>query len=661
MQLHNISKIYHNRNNEVLAINTLDLTIENKDFILLLGPSGCGKTTLLNIIGGVDTDFTGSINKKKCVAYVEQEIRLFESMTVKENLYLANNDKKFVDIQLERFKLKEHGNKKVLELSNGQKKRVQIIQKLCLNPDILLCDEPTAALDKDNAEIVLEELKRLSKKMCVMIATHEENMTKSYADRIIRMQDGKLISDDHLHDTEKLDSTFKHQKRNIREYASYSLAYVVSRPWTLLLSLLFFILTTLTVYGSIYSIYTLKTNDESAITWYYGENQVRSYPNQVDYDEFGTATANQFDVYSIDAPNLIMDEVPEIIGFTAGWEGAFYNSIVTNSKGHNFLDYVEKGFFCVDRSKDQLIDINYLFPPMPQLFINPEQHRTTRATVYEMRSFSDLPLLLGSVPEKDHEILISRDYANLILENLGLSNIQELIGKQIDFYAYVSDQRYSNASDYHLKLTISGITSYTNQAEYQMFLCENVYDHWRVEKYKMNKDEMRYEYLNFILDPKTNFEKTIEKINQSYPQSFSHFEQGMFVPDMNADDTLYERPRNLLLISFLCFLCIFILECIIENMKYKQKYKENNILKCLDYKVMLCKILEEFYLLGMTLCILLCTMQPICVGLNTLSSHLGYGDMISFVPWLLCVVALFTTVMRFMVKLIIMKIKDKVK
>lgn len=194
MKLNHVYKTYHNKNNNINALIDINLEIKNKGIVTIVGPSGSGKTSLLNIIAGVDNHFEGKTEIFEKVEIIEQNIILFESMSVIDNLLICGTKEKSIEL-LEKFDLKDQINKPVKHLSNGQKKRVQIIRSLLMEPDILLCDEPTASLDYDNKRIIMNLLKEISENCCVIVVTHELDIAHEYSDRMLTIDNGRLIDD----------------------------------------------------------------------------------------------------------------------------------------------------------------------------------------------------------------------------------------------------------------------------------------------------------------------------------------------------------------------------------------------------------------------------------------------------------------------------------
>ena len=192
MKLINISKIYHNKHSDVTALNQLNLEINQIGITAIIGPSGCGKTTLLHILSGRETDFEGERIVRGNIEVIEQDVILFEKMSVLDNLKMVSDNIEETERLLTHFQMEEHKKKKIKNLSVGQKKRVQIIRSLLNHPDYLLCDEPTSSLDYENAETVMQMLCEISQEISVVIVTHDRAIVDHYADQVIKMQKGAL-------------------------------------------------------------------------------------------------------------------------------------------------------------------------------------------------------------------------------------------------------------------------------------------------------------------------------------------------------------------------------------------------------------------------------------------------------------------------------------
>ena len=208
LELKNVCKKY---DREVLK--KINLKFENKGFICLVGESGSGKTTLLNIIGGLEQPDSGkvifngnniknidsSFYSNQLVSFINQNYNLIDKYTVLENILLPIELRRIrspcnVDNILKMLGIYSLKNKKVISLSGGEKQRVAIARCIVQNTRVILADEPTGALDSENAYSVMRILKNLSKQKLVIVVTHNIELANSFADDIIKINDGKICS-----------------------------------------------------------------------------------------------------------------------------------------------------------------------------------------------------------------------------------------------------------------------------------------------------------------------------------------------------------------------------------------------------------------------------------------------------------------------------------
>lgn len=220
LELKNIKKVYRTGDEKVEALKGVSLKFRESEFVSILGASGCGKTTLLNIIGGLDRYTSGDliINGKSTkkfkdrdwdayrnykVGFIFQSYNLISHQTVLSNVELAltiggisKKERRQRAINaLEDVGLKDQINKKPNQLSGGQMQRVAIARALVNNPDIILADEPTGALDTKTSVQVMEILKRISKNKLIIMVTHNPELAEKYSSRIIRILDGTITED----------------------------------------------------------------------------------------------------------------------------------------------------------------------------------------------------------------------------------------------------------------------------------------------------------------------------------------------------------------------------------------------------------------------------------------------------------------------------------
>lgn len=251
LKLKNIKKNYILGNEQIKALKGINIEFRKNEFVAILGPSGCGKTTLLNIIGGLDHYTSGdliidSVSTKKYkdkdwdtyrnhkVGFVFQNYNLITHQNVLSNVELAlslsgvgKKERKLKAIEaLEKVGLKDQLYKKPNQMSGGQMQRVAIARALVNNPDIILADEPTGALDTKTSEQIMEILQEISKKQLVIMVTHNPELAKKYATRIINLLDGEIISDTKPY-TEKLEKEngkSKNKKTSMSFWTAFNLS-----------------------------------------------------------------------------------------------------------------------------------------------------------------------------------------------------------------------------------------------------------------------------------------------------------------------------------------------------------------------------------------------------------------------------------------------------
>ena len=237
-ELNKVSRYYLVDKKKKYVLRDVTLSLPNRGLITILGKSGSGKSTLLNMLGKIDNPSEGTIffNNENISKYKEKETSSFHASAVSfifQHYHLLDRQTALYNVMLpalikgesynaakkEAIKLLNDFsinsvlfNKKCADLSGGERERIAILRSFINKPLVLLADEPTGALDKNNAVLVMESLKKISKESLVVLVTHNQRLAREYSDRIIHMQDGKIVRDERINNTYNSKDTFLLEK-----------------------------------------------------------------------------------------------------------------------------------------------------------------------------------------------------------------------------------------------------------------------------------------------------------------------------------------------------------------------------------------------------------------------------------------------------------------
>ena len=516
LKLENITKIYERKNFKQIALNDVTLVFRNNEFVSILGPSGSGKTTLLNIIGGLDKYTYGNLiidgvstkkykerdwnnYRSKKVGFIFQSYNLINHQTVLSNVLLSLNiagKPKKESIKLAKKVLKDVGlenyiKKKPKELSGGQMQRVAIARALVTNPDIILCDEPTGALDSQTSIQIMELLKEISKEKLVIMVTHNVTLANKYSDRVIALNDGVITYDTSPYEVENYSlKKIKNKRKAMNKFTSLSLSFnnlLTKKSRTLLTSFA----------GSIGIIGIALVLSLSKGT--------QKYINKIEKNTFSKYPISIMESY-IDYQNMFDKEKESCKNGSICSINDLTNNVVNDNKINSiskFSNILKQNY---DNINNYTLDINYNYNI--DLNIYKDNKMIENSSLYFKEFFNnnspllkEYTLIYGKLPEKYNEIVIVTD------ENgkLPLSLMKSLfINEDIDLSKIINIS-YEKIIDSKFKLVSE--TSY--------YIYEN--DTWQYIKNNQDK-------INDILDKSINLKITgILKLNKDAVISESGF------------------------------------------------------------------------------------------------------------------------------------------
>ena len=485
LKLENVTKSYKTGDFEQQALKGVSLEFRKNEFVSILGPSGSGKTTLLNIIGGLDRYDNGDliINGKStkkfkdkdwdayrnnCIGFVFQSYNLINHISVLANVEMcmtlsgvSSKEKKKRALEvLEKVGLKEHAHKKPNQLSGGQMQRVAIARALVNNPDVILADEPTGALDSETSVQIMELIKEIAKDKLVIMVTHNPELAKNYSTRIVEFKDGNLVSDSNpISEIDLLQNDYKIRKTSMNFFAALklSLSNIITKKGRTLLTAfassigiigIALILSlsngfdiqinkfekdTLCQMPIVISEQAMNVSEEDMMSMM-GDSNGEDYPNEQVIYPLTTVTD------MIHTNNITKEYKEYIDDINPDWIGGISNMRATKL---NVLAKVN--------GTTKLLNAENMFFPLPEQIDN-----TRTDTIIE----DNFELIYGEMPTKKEDLLLLINTKNKldskIFEILGYTSedtitFEEIVGKE--FKVILNDDLYKNMGNYFVMNT----------------------------------------------------------------------------------------------------------------------------------------------------------------------------------------------------------------
>ena len=511
LKLLKISKSYKTGTFIQKALNNVSLNFRKNEFVAILGPSGSGKTTLLNIIGGLDRYDNGDLiikgkstkkfkdkdwdaYRNKSVGFIFQSYNLINHISILDNVEMGMTlsgkkgkirRKKALEL-LKKVGLLEHKHKKPNQLSGGQMQRVAIARALANDPEIILADEPTGALDTKTSNQIMELIKEIAKDKLVIMVTHNPDLANVYADRVIHMQDGKIIEDTNIAEEKEIDDTYKLKRTKMSFFTALHLSLnniKTKKGRTILTSFA----SSIGIIGI--AIILALSNGFSKQVLKFEEQTSDAMPVIIMMQNLNlTDGGNMKDMISLNSGQTPLTESEKKDEFTNKKEVKAIKekeTMTINNITDEYLDYLKK----INKNYISSVSMEYniklnLIQKVDNKYINLNDLNITYASMpytnfdnyKEGQIFSNYyDLLEGHFPREKNEVMIEVDTANRVNKDLlkafGVTDenvsFDKLIGKTIklvkndDYYSdfnglYVhnelNDNLYNNPNNLELKL-----------------------------------------------------------------------------------------------------------------------------------------------------------------------------------------------------------------
>ncbi len=443
LKLVNICKNYKTGDFNQQALDNINLSFNENEFVSILGPSGSGKTTLLNIIGGLDRYDSGDLiikgkstkkfkNKdfdsyrNKSIGFIFQNYNLITHIDILSNVEMGmtlsglkkRKRRKIALELLEKVNLKEHRHKKPNQLSGGQMQRVAIARALSNNPEIILADEPTGALDSSTSTQIMKLIKDISKDKLVIMVTHNEELAKEYSDRIINMKDGKVIGDTQKNTVEEIDKKYVLNKTKMKFLTALNLSLnniKTKKGRTLLMSFassigiigISLILALSNGFSKQIEKFERNTSDVMPIMITHQKQNVEEIKNEI-------ISSNKYKNKKLYSDKNIINVTEkkeskynnisnEFVSYIKNMNPNYMSSLGFNhSLKLNLIQNSDDGYYMIDSLE--------LFKPLPIRNFNDKKVSEIITNYYD--------LLYGKLPTSYNELLLEIDKSNSIDENI---------------------------------------------------------------------------------------------------------------------------------------------------------------------------------------------------------------------------------------------------
>ena len=529
LELREIKKVYKTADESVQALKGVSIKFRESEFVSILGQSGCGKTTLLNIIGGLDRYTSGDliingVSTKKYkdrdwdtyrnhkIGFIFQSYNLISHQTVLANVELAltisgiskRERRKRAIEALDKVGLRSHIKKKPNQLSGGQMQRVAIARALVNNPDIILADEPTGALDTKTSVQVMDILREISKDKLIIMVTHNQELAEEYSSRILRILDGEIIDDTNPIKEDEVISNNVEPRRSRKRKRKASMGFLSAIRLSLNNLLTKKARTILVAFAGsigiigIALILALSTGFQEYIDKIQ-EDTLSSYPL--------TVTSESADITSM-LLTMVGSEGYERKGDGKVTEEQYITNMFSNIKENDlktFKEYIEKNR---EKIKEDVTDVEYTYSVSPVIYtvdakenlaqLNPSSMMSSIYTSSAMSMFSSssgvfsqlndereelkksYEVLAGRWPEKYDEMIIilssPERISDFLIYSLGLRDTKELndvmkkimAGEEIDLNNEPLVMTYDELMNIDLRL-INASDMYQYNSKYKIY------------------------------------------------------------------------------------------------------------------------------------------------------------------------------------------------
>ena len=633
MRIEKINKIYHNQNKQVHALKDVSVDFIAQGICFIVGKSGSGKSTLLKILAGLDKDYTGSVKGFDGAYYVSSGYDLLSQLTVKQNLSLTRVSEKKTIKALQRYHLSDCENKKVKLLSNGEKRRVQLIKALFMNKRIVLLDETVSALDYENLIEVMDMMKANSASSLFVVVTHNETLLPKYGDQIITLDDGNIVDNKVMHTPSfmgRKNRNRKGDKDTFRACFAYGKELFGQRLGLLLLSIISIVTLCFSIilFADVNSFSSAKQALESNeltlmsrplnpepkkdVSYYVYDQQytnynsffyqdieksINDYPDMIAINPFYSLLYSEYIPFYEDGASVKKDGEARANNFEA------FEFIGLNQEIREETNYIlSEAYFQSNENCNG-------YGCSVDQFFQEDQMIDNKVNVYHLVNdyTSSIQLLAGDYGKANNEIVLDYSLANEYKDVLGVDSVEALIGQSFSLHVlgvknkmtldrhyaindkykeFEIDPNYIYSDRETIDFVITGVTELDNVNDYNAYLTCPILDNPLLEAFlkEGNHDDLPFNTVNMIFKPGSDMNALKSSMNDYFHLDLSEFIQASELYTVTTQDDRYQSNTIMIVMSCLVTGIMFISLTVLLVINKNKMIQTLDVLDQMDYK-----------------------------------------------------------------------------
>lgn len=663
----------NNFDNEQATLRDIKLEFNEKGLVIIQVPSESEKTSLLIKLTQNNKFMDEAYGNMHNIIYLSQDIELIDSMSIFDNLIITLNDNSKIELLLKKYNLYNLRHIKINKCTLLQKKQIQFIKSLLLNPNILLCDEPLSSLDYENAMDLMEVIQDSSKFFLVIAVMKDSTLANKYADRIIEINKDAITSDVLINKCSNLEFTNNLPQKKFFDTLLAVKRHLFSKPFRFLLNLSLIMLISLFAYLQFNILSSMNSNVDNLILS--SGNQLENRIKGEDASLY-TKYYRKFDLLFFKDIQETLINNPEIMAYAPYYSSQYSEKV--NDKLMSSLpnNDIYKKFIILENESEIINEISLGNRPLDGPIVVYDDIKnwtvrdlndnliTNKVVAFNLiNNNQKLPLIIGTYPKNSTDIIIDKDIAEHLLQTKNLQNYDELLNENIELGVKSLQNVYSMyvddipIIDIHT-FTICGVTSIQNSFTNMVFMTDDIKNNFLYNTYIDNFDDVFFQFNHLLIDPSFNAQKIANKINDQgdYVNTSYSVYQGI---DSNGNVINYKTPKDILVYNIIfTVLCLLIL-IILNFSQRKQLLKENKNIVYLKYSKSIYQFMQILIYLFLSVSICLILFPSLVERINEFATKNNYIKFMTFNPCIIGLVCLISSLIYGLIYYLLTKTKGK--